>query len=157
LTTGLQIQRYNQDVYQGKPGSPMVETLTPFIDIEYKINKTTACRFETQFMSIGKYDGERTDYGNWLFGMAEFTLAPNWSFTASDMINISPGKLSPRNFKTGKPEKVHFFRFEGAYSFRSNRFALGYIKQPEGIVCSGGICRLEPAFNGVKLSVTSSF
>ncbi|MFN9380586.1 MAG: DUF6029 family protein, partial [Bacteroidota bacterium] len=39
----------------------------------------------------------------------------------------------------------------------NNLFSLSYIKQVEGVICTGGICRLEPAFSGVRLSLNSSF
>ncbi len=157
INAGVQLQRYNQDIYQGKPGTPMVRTFTPYTDFLYKMNRTNALRVELQYMHVAMEKGERADYGSWLFGLAELTLAPHWSITLSDMVNVSPGKLTPLNPQTGKSEVVHFTRIEAAYTFRSNRFSLGYIKQPEGIICSGGICRLEPAFYGVSLNVFSSF
>ncbi|MEM9822759.1 MAG: DUF6029 family protein [Bacteroidota bacterium] len=43
------------------------------------------------------------------------------------------------------------------YTNGANRFSLSYIKQVEGIVCAGGICRLEPAFSGVRATVSSTF
>jgi hypothetical protein len=42
-------------------------------------------------------------------------------------------------------------------NFGRNRITLGYVRQVEGINCTGGVCRLEPAFNGVKATLTSSF
>jgi hypothetical protein len=158
LTAGLQLQRYNQDIYQGKPGALPVETITPFVDFLYKFDRKKALRIESQYMTVAKDDNDtRADYGNWLHGMAEFTIAPHWVFSASDMFNISPGKLSPINKETGERETIHFQRFDVIYTFKSNRFSLSYVKQPEGVVCSGGICRLEPAFNGVKMTVNSTF
>lgn len=158
ISSGFQYLQYNQDVYQGKPGAPEVQSFTPFIDFLYKFHTTRALRFECQYMHVPEKDNSiRPDYGSWLFGLAELTLAPHWSFTASDMINIAPGKLSPKNIVTGKSKTIHFLRLEAAYTHRSNRFAFGFLKQPEGIVCSGGVCRLEPAFNGLRLNVLSSF
>ena len=37
------------------------------------------------------------------------------------------------------------------------RFTGGYIKQVEGVVCTGGVCRYEFVFSGVKLSINSTF
>ena len=34
---------------------------------------------------------------------------------------------------------------------------LAYIKQVEGVNCSGGVCRLEPAFSGVRFTLTTNF
>lgn len=154
---GLQIQRYNQEVFEFKPDAPMVETLTPFFDVLYKISRSRAIRFEGQYMHTGQDEkGERHDYGNWLFGLLEFTIAPHWTFTASDMYNISPGKNSPIA-ENGEKAALHYPRFDVFYTTGVNRFSLSYIKQVEGVVCTGGICRLEPAFSGVRLTVNSTF
>ena len=32
-------------------------------------------------MNMAKDHGERADYGNWVFALAEFTLAPHWAIT----------------------------------------------------------------------------
>ncbi|MFQ5448034.1 MAG: DUF6029 family protein [Saprospiraceae bacterium] len=157
LYAGVQLQEYNQEIYQGKPGVAPVKTITPFFDFLYKIDRKKALRLEAQYMNVQEDHGVKADYGNWLHGLVEYTVAPHWTFSVSDMFNISPGKLSPENTSTGEKEKIHFRRFDVSYTHHANRFSLSYVKQPEGIVCSGGICRLEPAFNGVKLSVNSTF
>jgi hypothetical protein len=157
LLAGAQRQEYNQDVYQFKPGAPTVKTITPFFDVLYKINKKSAVRVEGQYMNVEKVKGVRADYGNWLYGLVEFTIAPNWSFAASDMFNIDPGKLTPEKPGTKEKYKIHYVRLDCYYTFKANRFSISYVKQPEGIVCAGGICRLEPAFNGVKVTVNSTF
>ncbi|MEK7255480.1 MAG: DUF6029 family protein, partial [Bacteroidota bacterium] len=157
LLGGVQVQRYNQEIYQGKPGVPQVETITPYFDFLYKFSRKKSLRIEGQYMTVAKQKGDvRGDHGNWLFGLAEFSIAPHWSFTASNMYNISPGKLSPRNEK-GEHETIFYPRLDVYYTFKSNRFSLSYVKQVEGVVCSGGICRLEPAFKGFKVTVNSTF
>ncbi len=157
LLGGVQFQDYNQEIYYGKPGAPVLEIVTPYADFLYKFDKKKSIRFEAQYMNVAKDHGERGDYGNWAFGLVELGIAPHWSFTASDMFNIDPGKASPVDAGTGKKEKIHYPRFDVYYTQHANRFSLSYVKQVEGIVCSGGICRLEPAFSGVKLTVNSTF
>ena len=88
------------------------------------------------------------DYGTWLYGSAELNIAPKWSFSVSDMWNIQPKKTK---------EALHYPSVSVAFSQGPNRLSLAYVKQVEGVVCTGGICRVEPAFSGVKLGVTSSF
>jgi hypothetical protein len=107
-------------------------------------------------MNMNKSHDVRSDYGNWLFALTEFTLAPHWAVTLSDMFNIDPGKLSPTD-ANGNKDKIHYPRIDVYYTHHANRFSVSYVKQVEGIVCSGGICRLEPAFSGVKMSVNSTF
>jgi hypothetical protein len=158
LIAGVQMQRYNQEIFEEKPEVPIVETFTPYFDFLYKIDRKKAIRFESQYMMIGddtKADSKQ-DYGSWLFGLVEFTVAPHWTFTISDMYNIDPGKQSPSD-SNGEKIDVHYPRFDIFYTNKSNRFSLSYVKQVEGVVCSGGICRLEPAFSGVKMTVNSSF
>jgi hypothetical protein len=157
LTAGVQAQEYNQEIYFGKPDAPTIKTLTPYADFLYKIDRKTSIRVEAQYMNMGKDHGIRADYGNWLFGLLEFSVAPHWTITLSDMYNVGPGKISPVDAETGKQEKIHYPRVDVFYTHHANRFSLSYVKQVEGIVCSGGICRLEPAFSGVKLSVNSTF
>ncbi len=157
LTTGVQLQHYNLDVYFGKPGAAPANTITPYFDFLYKFNPKTSIRFESQYMSMSEDKTELADYGSWVFGLVEFTLAPHWALTVSDMYNIEPGKISPVDAATGKKEKIHYPRFDVFYTYKANRLSLSYVKQVEGVVCSGGICRLEPAFSGVKMSINSTF
>lgn len=156
LLGGVQIQNYNQEIYEVKPNVPIVETLTPYFDFLYKIDRKKSIRFEAQYMFTGQDKGIRHDYGDWLFGLVEYSIAPNWTFTISDMYNIGPGKNSPID-KNGDKISAHFPRFDVFYNYKANRFSLSYVKQVEGVVCTGGICRLEPAFSGVKMTVTSTF
>ncbi|MBX2876139.1 MAG: hypothetical protein KTR30_28725, partial [Saprospiraceae bacterium] len=70
--------------------------------------------------------------------------------------NMTPGKNAPEDWNGGK-KAIHYPRVDIYYSRKANRFSLSFIKQVEGVVCSGGICRLEPAFSGVRLGVNAAF
>lgn len=157
LTAGVQVQDYNQEVYYGKPDAPTIKTLTPYADFLIKLSPKKSLRFEAQYMNVAKDHGERADYGNWTFALVEYSVAPHWTVTLSDMFNIDPGKASPVDASSGEKEKIHYPRVDVFYTHKANRISLSYVKQVEGIVCSGGICRLEPAFSGVKMSVNSTF
>ncbi len=141
LTGGLQFQQYNQEIFETKPDVPIVETLTPFVDFLYKIDRKKSLRFELQYMNTDQ------DFGSWLFGLVEYSVAPKWTFTLSDMYNVDP-KMT---------DKIHYPRIDLFYTIKSNRFSLSYVKQVEGVVCSGGICRLEPAFSGFRFTASSTF
>ncbi len=158
LTGGVQIQNYNQEIYEFKPEVPIVETLIPYLDFLYKIDRKKSVRFEAQYMFIGDdaKAGAKQDYGDWAFALIEFNIAPNWTFTAADMYNVSPGKNSPKD-SNGDGLSLHYPRFDVFYTIKSSRFSLSYVKQVEGVVCTGGICRLEPAFSGVKFTVNTTF
>ena len=142
LTMGVQNQLYNISVYYGKGDVPDVKTITPFVEVLYKFTRRKSLRVESQYMHTEQ------DRGSWVYALAEYGIAPKLLFELSGMYNIKP--------KDG--EKAIFYPTAGvAYTKGSNRFALRYVKQVEGVVCSGGICRLEPAFSGFKASITSNF
>ena len=158
LKGGLQLVNYNQERYEIKPEVPIVETITPYMDILYKISRKKSIRLEMQYMLIGDDEkaGLKQDYGDWLFFLVEYGVAPNWSFVVSDMYNSSAGKNTPIG-DNGERVLLHYPRFDIYYTKKANRFSLSYIKQVEGIVCNGGVCRLEPAFSGINFSINSTF
>lgn len=147
VTTGVQFLNYNQEIYEQKPEVPLVEGITPYVDFLYKFNASQALRTEFQYLH------SKQDFGSWIFGLAEYSITPGWIFEVSGMYNIEPKKVNPK----GLIEKTLYPTLGAVYIQDSNRFSLRYVKQVEGVVCSGGICRLEPAFSGVRFSMTSTF
>ena len=141
FTFGFQAQEYNQAIYEGKTGVPSVKTMIPYLEWLQRFKKRRSLRLEWQYMA------SKEDFGSWMFALAEYTVAPKWSFSVSDMYNIDPKK-------TGD---LHYPRVDVVFIDKANRYALSYVKQVEGVVCAGGICRLEPAFSGVKFSLLSTF
>lgn len=147
LTTGVQILNYNQEVYEQKPEVPIVKGITPYVDFLYKFTDSKALRTEFQYLH------SKQDFGSWIFALTEYSIAPSWIFELSGMYNIEPKKVNPK----GLIEKTLYPTLGAVYIQDSHRFSLRYVKQVEGVVCSGGICRLEPAFSGVRFSMTSTF
>jgi Family of unknown function (DUF6029) len=141
MTLGLQMQTYNQRIYEVKPNVPNVQTITPYIEYSYHINDQKTLRMEAQYMYTMQ------DYGSWAFLLAEYSIAPKWIFTISDMYNALPKKT----------KALHYPTIAAAYTHGANRFSLAYVKQVEGVVCTGGICRLEPAFSGIRFNVNTTF
>ncbi|KXK40683.1 MAG: hypothetical protein UZ09_BCD002000275 [Bacteroidetes bacterium OLB9] len=147
LTTGIQAVKYNQEIYETKAEVPLVKTLVPYADFLYKFNSRKSLRIEAQYMNTDQ------DYGSWLFGLAEFNIAPKWSFEASGMYNIDPKKTNAK----GALEKTLYPTLGIVFFNKSQRYSLRYVKQVEGVVCSGGICRLEPAFSGMRFTMNTIF
>jgi hypothetical protein len=148
FTAGLQRVQYNQEVYEEKPEVPIVSTYVPFFDILYKISRKRALRLETQYMITDQ------DFGSWIHSLVEYSIAPKWIFEASIMYNTVPKR---KLIGADKPEKIAYPSVGATYIKGTNRLQLRYVKQVEGIVCSGGICRLEPAFSGVRFTLNSQF
>ncbi|MBK6565740.1 MAG: hypothetical protein IPL63_04940 [Saprospiraceae bacterium] len=147
LTTGIQFLNYNQEIYEQKSEVPLVETVVPYFDFLYKFSSKKALRTEFQYMST------QQDFGSWLFGLMEYSMAPNWVFEVSGMYNIDPKKKDAR----GIIAKTLYPTFGAVFNKDNNRFALRFVKQVEGVVCSGGICRLEPAFSGIRFNMNTIF
>jgi hypothetical protein len=149
LLGGLQLQEYNQEVYESKPETKgnNVKTVTPFMEFLYKFSRKNSLRTEFQYMDTDQ------DFGSWFYALAEYSIAPHLLFEASAMYNTDPKK----ELSNGVKEKILYPTLGVIYNSGPNRYSLRYVKQVEGIVCSGGICRLEPAFNGIRFNMSSNF
>ncbi len=138
---GLQYQIYNQEIYETKPGVELVQTIVPYGEVLYKFTRKNSLRVELSYMDTHQ------DYGSWIFGLAEYSISPKWIFSGSMMYNVVPKKT----------EDLWYPTIGATYIKESNRFSINYVKQVQGIVCSGGICRFEPAFSGIRMNVSSTF
>jgi hypothetical protein len=147
---GVSAKYYDKKAYEndlseyntGVQEDSIVYAYTPFAEVSYKLSKNTSLRAEFQYMFC------KQDYGDFLFALLELNIAPHWSFSVSDMINTVPLKYD---------DVKHFFNVSAFYTHNQTRLSVGYMKQVAGIVCTGGVCRQEPAFSGIKFGVTTSF
>jgi hypothetical protein len=137
-------------LFEAKPGVPYVVANTIFGEATYKLSNNKSIRIETQYLET------KQDLGSFVNGSIELNIAPHYSFSFGDMVNVKPGA---RNKPSGenKFELVHYWNVFGAFTFKSTRFTGGYIKQVEGVNCTGGVCRVEPAFSGVRLTLMTNF
>ena len=146
---GAQYLEYNQRVYQVNPAAaPMFFGKTGFTEITRRFSDKKSLRCELQYMH------SKQDFGSWAFALLEYNIISGvnrWSFALSDMYLIDPSEFSRIK------EKKHFYNVFLAYTKGPHRFTAQYVKQVEGINCTGGVCRYEPAFSGAKFGITSSF
>ena len=148
VKAGIQSVFYNQAIYQVKATHANVKTMTPFIDINYKIDKKNSIHFEAQYMDT------KQDYGSFANALIEWNISPHYSFAVSDMVNVEPFRYEDNP----TPDKVlHYYSVFSKYSINTTSFTLAYIKQVEGVNCSGGVCRLEPAFSGIRFTLVTNF
>ncbi len=129
---------YNKAVILNEPGEKTVYASIAIADVTYKINKTNALRLEAQHLWT------KQDEGNWIEGMIEYSIAPHWFISFSDMYNYGETDLN-------------YFMISAAYVKGANRFQLGYGKNRAGVNCAGGVCKYLPASNGLSISIVSSF
>ena len=144
LTGGAQFIAYNQRIYEVKPNVGMLRANTFFTDFLYKLGRRTSLRTEVQYMSTEQ------DYGSWLFGLVEVGFKKYWTVELSGMYNSSPGPASPED-NNGIKQKILYPSLGLTFNTGSKRISARYVKQVEGVICTGGICRLEPAFSGFRI------
>jgi hypothetical protein len=148
LHGGFQYSLYNQKIFLIK-GEKDVQAFTFFIEPIYRISRKQSLRFELQYQHAAK------DIGQSVFALLEYNVAPRWSFSISDLYNFSPNKVY--EIVPEYQSANHFYSIFTSYTKGSTRFTLAYSKQLAGVVCTGGVCRFEPAFSGLRFQLTSSF
>ena len=108
------------------------------VDAQYKFTQRLSLRAELQYL----YSEELTR--DWMAGLLELSFAPRWSFYVSDMYNHGS-------------TRVHYYSAGIGYSHSFLRVSAGYGRNREGMVCSGGVCRWQPAYTGGNLQLSLSF
>lgn len=127
------------------------------LDYTRNFSDDLALRGEFQYMAatqdsvLNKVNGPDPDNinGDWIMGMLEFTIVPNFFFAISDEINIG-------NEWKEKAE-INYYSIAAGWIHESTRVQLSYGLQRKGILCVGGVCRTVPASKGLYLSISTSF
>jgi hypothetical protein len=148
LKLGLQSVMYNQMRYESHPGYENVRTLTPFGEVLLKLPKSRSLRVEFQYLKT------KQDQGSFANGMVEFFLKPHISFAVGDMANVQPHRYDDMGISN---RVLHYPTFFAQYIAGNSVFNIAYIKQQRGVNCSGGICRVEPAFSGIRFTCSTNF
>ena len=127
-------------------------------DVTYKINKKHSLRFEAQYLASNDYEGD------WVAATVEYNFAPKFSFYVSDMWNcekMQDGAYGNyfMNVDTYEfqHELLHYYQVGASFTHKSFRVQLSYGRNRAGYVCSGGVCRFQPAYTGANLALTLSF
>lgn len=148
---GIQSVFYNQAVFELNPHAPNVRTITPFGEVTYKITPTRSIRVEAQYLDT------KQDQGSFVNAIVEYNVAPHWSFAVGDMVNTNPVRTPGTPQEIISNETIHYYSFFTSYTVSTTKFNLSYLKQVQGVNCTGGICRVEPAFSGVRFGLTTNF
>lgn len=135
-------QVYNKDVVQGLSGYGIINANINVLETEYRINDRHGIRSELQHLY------SKQDSRSWAMALLEYTVSPHWFVAVFDEYNYD-------NPKTDK--RIHYYSASAGYVKNTLRFAFGYGKQREGLLCVGGVCRQVPASNGFTFSMTGSF
>ena len=122
-------------------------------DVTYKFNKKYSMRVEAQYLASNNYEGD------WVAGLIEFNIAPKFSFYVSDMWNCEAMEKNTFYDENGNEynELLHYYQVGASFTHSRFRAQLSYGRNRAGYVCSGGVCRYQPAYTGINLSLTASF
>lgn len=132
-------QSYNQTAIEGHAshGNPIRSHIFAY-EGKHRLAKKWTLRTEAQYLATQQADGD------WLFGLAEISVAPRLLFAVSDLWNAGRTKR-------------HYPMLSVAATHGNHRLQLSYGKTREGINCSGGVCRLMPATEGWTMSYLLNF
>lgn len=108
------------------------------LDGTYKLSSKYSIHTELQYL----YSQELTK--DWMAALLEFGMAPNWSFSISDMYNHGS-------------TKDHYWNVNASYNQGGFRIMAGYGRNREGMVCSGGVCRYQPEYKGAFIKAQWMF
>ena len=138
-------QRYNKTVVEGDGG--MIHANIFVADGMFQLAPKSRLRCELQYLQT------KQDQGDWVFGLLEYSLAPHWMLTVSDMWNCGDSDMEYH------VENTHYHYYQGlvTYNIKSHRIQLGYGRTRAGYNCSGGVCRYVPATKGFTLSYNYNF
>ncbi len=103
-------------------------------DMTYKFDRKNSLRLELQHLYT------KEDHKNWAAALLEYSFAPRWSVSVQDMWNYGD-------------TKTHYVNGSVSYSYSKVRAQLNFGRFKEGYQCSGGVCRVIPAYTGVNLSL----
>lgn len=127
---GAMYQTYNQSVYEGKSGNRIIRSTIPYVEYYLTWAEDKSLKTEGQALFT------KQDKGSLYFLSMEYAWGGSWTVFGS-------GMYQPRS-ELWYPSTGLFF------TKGSGRYGLSFVKQLDGYVCSGGICRYEPAYSGFK-------
>lgn len=126
-------QTYNHAPTSDDP-SVLWKSHTVVADMTYKFDRKNSLRLELQHLYT------KQDHKNWAAALLEYSFAPRWSVSVQDMWNYGD-------------TKTHYINGSVSYSYSKVRAALNFGRFKEGYLCSGGVCRMTPAYTGINLSL----
>lgn len=149
---GVQLYDYNQQIFEQK--NDWINAFLPFAKFLYNPNPYNTFKAETQFLFTNRqllaiqgttnFANTPQDRGNWAWLLTEWQHSPSISIAAGSLYNFKNKWWYPYLSVTAQLKK---------YGVLQATFS----QQPAGVVCTGGVCRFEPAFSGAKIKWTNHF
>jgi hypothetical protein len=134
----------NNDVLKLTNEKGIIESHIGVLDVQYKINRRHTIRAEIQ----GLWTVNNKDRGSWATAIIEYTVSPDWFFSA--ILQSNYGNPNP-------DDRLNYPMIFVGRIWGATRLQAGYGRQNAGLFCVGGICRFVPASNGLTLTFSHSF
>lgn len=132
-------QYYNQRIIEGHVENGDIIYSNLFIyDGKHKFSSRFSLRTELQYLHTRQVEKD------WLLALIECSVLPHFIFSISDQWNIGGTNR-------------HYYMISATGMFDNHRLQLSYGCTRRGINCSGGVCRMMPATEGVYLSYNLIF
>lgn len=137
----LMYQGYNKKLIEGE--GDMIHAGIAVLEAKYALNSNVQMRAEAQYLYT------KQDLGQWFFVLYEISLWKQLMLSAQYQYNIGYGNEDP--------EDRHFYTVAATWQRKAHRLMAAYTKTRKGYNCSGGVCRLVPAQEGINITYNFSW
>ncbi len=134
----------NNDIIKVADAPGIIKSHIGVLEFLFKINNKHSIR--TEFQAL--YTEEQRDRGHWYTVLVEYTISPDWYFTAVFQHNFGNPQENRRNlYPLAAVGKI----------WGATRLEARFGRVNAGMFCVGGVCRPVPASSGLTVVFSHSF
>lgn len=129
-----------------------VRSFIPIVELEFFLDERNSFRTELQHQHqkgyfIGEFDVDLL--------VLEYARSPRWTLSfVGERNNLSDRQIGDQNL----PDKNTFLSGQVSLQISQNHEMIAFFgSRQKGKVCVGGVCRLEPEFEGIEVKLFSRF
>ena len=134
----------NNDVIKVAEAPGIIKAHIGVVELLYKINDSHSIRAEFQAL----WTEEQRDRGHWYTALIEYTISPDWYFTAVFQHNYGNPLENRRNL---------YPLLAAGKIWGATRLEARFGRVNAGMFCVGGVCRPVPASSGLTVVFSHSF
>jgi hypothetical protein len=134
----------NNDIIKVADAPGIIKAHIGVVELLYKINDSHSIRAEFQ----GLWTEDRRDRGHWYTALVEYTISPDWYFTAVFQHNYGNPQENRRNL---------YPLIAAGKIWGATRLEARFGRVNAGMFCVGGVCRPVPASSGLTVVFSHSF
>ena len=134
----------NNDVIKVAEAPGIIKAHIGVVELLYKINDSHSIRAEFQAL----WTEEQRDRGHWYTALIEYTISPDWYFTAVFQHNYGNPLENRRNL---------YPLIAAGKIWGATRLEARFGRVNAGMFCVGGVCRPVPASSGLTVVFSHSF